>query len=328
VLRARRNPGLRALADVAGLAAEPSSYHLGFVLGPRINAGGRVGDSGLGARLLTVTCDLEARRIAEELERHNRARKALEAEMVEEALAAAEQGLDAEPGAALLMVQSEAWHKGLIGLVASRLTERFRRPALAIAWERDGLGTGSARSIAGADIGSAVRAAVEAGLLVKGGGHAMAAGLTVERARVDELRDALETALRPGVQAANALPTLGIDGALSGTAATVELMALLDRAGPYGAGNPRPRFAFAEHRCTFVKPVGQGHLRCRLTGPDGARLDAIAFRAAESDLGALLTAPGRERLHLAGHLSRNAWGGREKIELVIEDAADPAAQGP
>ncbi len=323
VLHARRNIGLRALADVSGLSSEPTSYHLGYVLGPRINAGGRIGNASLGARLLTAGDDLEARAIADELEQLNKSRKALEADMIEEAMAAADRRLEQEPDAPITLVDSEQWHKGLVGLIASRLVERYQRPALAITWDQGTRGTGSARSIAGVDLGSAVRAAVEAGILIKGGGHAMAAGLTVERTRFDELRNALDTALQSDVLAARQLPTLEIDATLSGGGATRELMELLDKAGPFGSGNPEPRFVFAGHRCGFSKTVGNGHVRCQLTGPDGVRLDAIAFRAADTEVGALLSARGRGLLHVVGHLRRNTWGGREKIELIVEDAADP-----
>ncbi len=323
VLHARRNIGLRALADVSGLSSEPTSYHLGYVLGPRINAGGRIGNASLGARLLTAGDDLEARGIADELEQLNKARKALEADMIEEAMAAADRRLEQEPDAPITLVDSEQWHKGLVGLIASRLVERYQRPALAITWDQGTRGTGSARSIAGVDLGTAVRAAVEAGILIKGGGHAMAAGLTVERTRFDELESALCSALQSDVLAARQLPTLEIDATLSGGGATRELMELLDKAGPFGSGNPEPRFVFAGHRCGFSKTVGSGHVRCQLTGPDGVRLDAIAFRAADTEIGALLSARGRGLLHVVGHLRRNTWGGREKIELIVEDVADP-----
>lgn len=323
VLHARRNIGLRALADVSGLSSEPTSYHLGYVLGPRINAGGRIGNACLGARLLTACDDLEARGIADELEQLNKARKALEADMIEEAMAAADRRLEEEPDAPITLVDSEQWHKGLVGLIASRLVERYQRPALAITWDQGTRGTGSARSIAGVDLGSAVRAAVEAGILIKGGGHAMAAGLTVERTRFDELKRTLDAALQSDVLAARQLPTLEIDATLSGGGATRELMELLDKAGPFGSGNPEPCFVFAGHRCGFSKTVGNGHVRCQLTGPDGVRLDAIAFRAADTEVGALLSARGRGLLHVVGHLRRNTWGGREKIELIVEDVADP-----
>ena len=186
-MRQRRNTGLRALADAAGLAVPPTPYHLGFVLGPRINAGGRIGDAALGARLLATDDEMEAARIAVLLDKLNRERKAIEAHMLEEAVADAERLVEADADLPLLLVAGEGWHKGVVGLVASRLIERFRRPACVIAWEETGRGTGSLRSIDGVDIGAAVRAAVAAGHLVKGGGHAMAAGLTVERGRLDAL---------------------------------------------------------------------------------------------------------------------------------------------
>ena len=323
VMRHRRNAGLRALGDVAGLTAAPNAYHLGFVLGPRINAGGRIGDAGLGARLLATTDDIEAARIAETLDGLNRERKAIEAATLEEAMALADQAVSDAPETPLIAVASPEWHKGLIGLVASRLAERFARPALVVTWQDGAAGTGSARSVAGVDIGTAVRAAEAQGLLVKGGGHKMAAGLTVARDRFEDLRSFLETQLAPSVAAAESERELAIDGALMPAGATPELMAQLDKAGPYGNGNPAPRFAFAAHRCTFAKVVGDAHVRCTLSGGDGGRLQAIAFRSAETEVGRLLLDSGATPLHVAGHLTRNHWGGRETIELVIEDVADP-----
>ncbi len=327
VLRRRSNLGLRALADAAGLAGEATSYHLGFVLGPRINAGGRLSDAGLGTRLLLSEDEVEAAELAQVLDQLNRERRAREAQMCEEAVAQAERTLEADPDAPLLLCGSEAWHKGVIGLVASRLAERFGRPAIALAWEDGTKGTGSARSVAGVDIGSAVRAAVEEGLLIKGGGHAMAAGLTLARDRAEAFERFISEHVADAVAARRATSELALDGALMPTGITPELMDILDKAGPYGVGNPQPRFALAAHRCQFVKPVGEAHLRCVLAAGDGARLDAIAFRVVGTELGALLQKPGGLPLHFAGHLRRDTWGGRMRIEYVIEDVADPRSQG-
>lgn len=323
ILGSRRNVGLRALADAAGLDRPPSCYMLGFVLGPRINAGGRIGDAALGARLLATEDEMEAARIAVLLDKLNRERKAIEARMLEEAVAEAEQLLESDPDAPLLLLGSPAWHKGVVGLVASRLVERFGRPACAIAWDAAAEGTGSLRSIAGIDIGAAVRAAVAAGHLVKGGGHAMAAGLTVARDRLEDLRAFLDERLRASSALARERAGLDLDGALTAQGATDELMDLLERAGPFGAGNPQPRFAFPAHRVRYAKVVGEAHVRCALEAGDGSRLDAIAFRAANQPLGDLLLGSGGMPLHVAGTLRREAWNGREKIELAIEDAADP-----
>ncbi|MFZ4806827.1 MAG: single-stranded-DNA-specific exonuclease RecJ [Hyphomicrobiaceae bacterium] len=328
VMRQRHNIGLRALFDAAGLAQPPTPYTLGFVLGPRINAGGRIGDAGLGARLLTTDDEMEAARIAVVLDKLNRERKAIETEMLAEAVAEADARIaDADPP--LLVVASERWHKGVVGLVASRLVERFRRPACVIAWDDTGtgLGTGSLRSVSGVDIGAAVRAATSAGILVKGGGHAMAAGLTVARDRLDALSAFMTAEVSDAAGQARVAAGLEIDGALTPAAVTQDLMALLERAGPYGQGNPQPRFAFPAHRVRFCKLAGEAHVRCLLEAGDGSRLDAVAFRAVGQPLGDLLMGAGGMPLHIAGTLRRDQWGGRDRIELTIDDAADPRRQG-
>ncbi|MEW5963478.1 MAG: single-stranded-DNA-specific exonuclease RecJ [Pseudomonadota bacterium] len=332
VMRQRANTGLRALADAAGLDEPPSTYHLGYILGPRINAGGRIGDAALGARLLATGDEAEAARIAELLDRLNKERKAIENRILDEAIAEADRMIDATPDLPLLIVGSEAWHKGVVGLVASRLVERFRRPACVIAWDEAGeggerLGTASLRSVPGVDIGRAVRGGVAAGHLVKGGGHAMAAGLTVARGALAGLEAYLAAELAPSAGRARAEASLEIDGALTPHAVADELMGLIERAGPYGQGNPQPRFAFPAHRVKFAKVVGGAHLRCVLEAGDGSRIEAIAFRAADQPLGLLLQEAGGLPLHVAGHLRRDTWGGRNRVELVIEDAADPRRQG-
>ncbi len=326
VMHQRRNAGLRALFDVASLNTAPTPYALGFVLGPRINAGGRIGDAALGARLLATDDDTEAAKIAALLDKLNRERKALETQMLEEAIAEADRRITDAPELPMLITGSETWHKGVVGLVASRLVDRFRRPACAIAWEKSGEGTGSLRSVAGVDIGGAVRAAVAAGLLVKGGGHAMAAGLTVRKDKMPALDAFFAERLRTASTRAREQAGLDIDGALTPGGVNDALMDLIERVGPYGQGNPAPRFAFPAHRVKFAKVVGEAHIRCVLEAGDGSRLDAVAFRASGQPLGDLLTAPGGMPLHVAGTLKRDTWGGRQKIELTIEDAADPRRQ--
>ena len=326
IMRRRENTGLRALADAAGLDKPPTPYHLGFIIGPRINAGGRIGDAALGARLLSTDDEMEAARIAVLLDKLNRERKAIETRMLEEALAEADRIVDGDPDAALVLVGSEAWHKGVVGLVASRLVERFKRPSCVIAWDGRGEGTGSLRSVAGVDIGAAVRGAVAAGVLVKGGGHAMAAGLTLDRNRLEALRTHLDHALRDTSQRARAAAALDLDGALTPSAVGGDLLDLIDKAGPYGQGNPQPRFAFPAHRVRFAKVMGEAHVRCTLEAGDGSKLDAIAFRAVGQPLGDLLLGSGGLPLHVAGHLRRDSWGGRERTELMIEDAAAPRRQ--
>jgi single-stranded-DNA-specific exonuclease len=326
VMRGRRNVGLRALFDAAGLKQTPNTYHLGFVLGPRINAGGRIGDSALGAKLLSTSDEQEAARIATLLDRLNRERKAIETQMLEEALAEADAMLSGDPDAAIVMLGSSDWHKGVVGLVASRLTERFRRPSCVVAWGEDGTGTGSLRSVSGVDIGGAVRAAVAAGILVKGGGHAMAAGLTVERGRLEDLRGFINERLRAKAQAARDTASLEIDGALTPAAVTHDLIELLEKAGPYGQGNPQPKFAFPAHRVKFAKVVGEAHVRCALEAGDGGRLDAIAFRAVGQPVGELLLGAAGMPLHVVGTIRRDTWGGRDRLEVTIDDVADPRQQ--
>jgi single-stranded-DNA-specific exonuclease len=330
VMRARENVGLTALADAAGLTTPPTPYHLGFILGPRINAGGRIGNAALGATLLSTTNPVEAQKIAELLNRLNKERKDIETIMLEEALAIADRQMTDDPSRTMIVVASETWHKGIVGLVASRLVERFRRPACVIAWEaeasRSHEGTGSLRSIPGVDLGSAVRAAVAAGLLIKGGGHAMAAGLTVGRQNLAALEMHFLTQLGIATATANEAAGLDIDAALVASGATVELMDLIERVSPFGQGNPEARFVLPAHRVKFAKIVGDAHARVMLEGGDGARLDAIAFRAAGQPLGDLLMSAGGMPLHVAGHLRRDTWGGRDRAELQIEDAADPRRQ--
>jgi single-stranded-DNA-specific exonuclease len=326
VMHGRGNIGLTALFDAAGLNQAPTPYHLGFVLGPRINAGGRIGDSALGARLLAGHDETEAARIAQLLDKLNKERKAIETEMLAQAMLEAEQMLEADPALPVLVLGSKEWHKGVVGLVASRLTDRFRRPTCIISWDK-GVGTASLRSVSGVDIGSAVRAAVTAGHLVKGGGHAMAAGLTIEEPQLETLRGFLNDSLASAATEARASAGLDIDGALTASGVTDDLLQLIERAGPYGQGNPQPRFALPAHRVKFAKIVGDRHIRCSLEAGDGKRLDAVAFRAADQPLGDVLLGAGGMPLHIAGTLKRDTWGGREKIELTIDDAADPRHQG-
>ena len=314
VMRARENVGLTALADAAGLTAPPTPYHLGFILGPRINAGGRIGNAALGATLLSTSDAVEAQRIAELLNRLNKERKDIETLVLEEALAIADRQITDDPTRSIVIVASEAWHKGVVGLVASRLVERFRRPACVIAWEAGGSGprdgTGSLRSIPGVDLGSAIRAAVAEGLLLKGGGHAMAAGSDGQSAGPCCTRSiiCLEIFARQRPAVADAAG-LDIDAALVASGATPELMDLIERVSPFGQGNSEARFVLPAHRVKFGKIVGDAHIRVLLEGGDGARLDAIAFRAAGQPLGDLLDvccghAAARRRTSAARHLGR------------------------
>ena len=326
VMAMRGNPGIRHLLDIANVKSAPDSYHLGFIVGPRINAGGRIGDAALGALMLSTEDDEEAARIAGLLDGFNKARRELETGMLEEASALADQALEKEPDLPITIVGSKSWHKGLVGLLASRLKDKLNRPALAISWNEKGEGTGSARSVPGLDIGAAIRKAVEKGHLIKGGGHAMAAGLTVSAEKYGELEAFLQEFLRNDYLGARDSAELKIDGALTPRAANLELMAQLDRAGPYGPGNPSPRFVFPAQRCNYAKIVGDSHVSCSLTAGDGSKIDGIAFRAAETEVGRLLLESAGMPIHVAGQLKMNSWGGRERIQLVISDVADPRMQ--
>lgn len=326
VMRARDNVGLTALADAAGLSVAPTPYHLGFILGPRINAGGRIGNAALGATLLSISDPVEAQRIAETLHRLNKERKDIETAVLEEAMAIADRQVTDDPARAILVVGSDAWHKGVVGLVASRLVERFRRPACVIAWDATAMGTGSLRSVPGIDLGAAIRAAVSAGLLAKGGGHAMAAGLTVSRDSLAPLEAFLQNQLGSTSRGVTDVAHLDIDASLVASGATPELMDLIERVSPFGQGNSEARFALPAHRVKFGKIIADAHVRVILEGGDGSRVDGVAFRAVGQPLGDLLMSAGGMPLHVAGHLRRDTWGGRERIELQIEDAADPRRQ--
>ena len=316
VMARRANAGIAALADVARLDARPDSYHAGFVLGPRVNAGGRIGEAGLGVRLLTTNDAGEAAAVAARLDEYNRERQAVEAAVLEAAMADAE----ADQGS-VVMVAREGWHPGVIGIVAGRLRERFNRPACVVALDGN-LGKGSGRSVPGVALGPAVIAAHQAGLLVNGGGHAMAAGFTVEAARLAEFKDFLADHIARQTDGAAPVAELRLDGALSPAAATVELIETLDRVGPFGAGNARPRFALTGVRVVKSDIVGENHVRCFLAAPaGGTRLKSIAFRAAGTPLGAALLDTAGTTLHVAGHLGIDRWRGNNAAQLMIEDAA-------
>ena len=319
VMAKRRNTGIAALADIARIEARPEAYHAGFILGPRVNAGGRVGESGLGVRLLATEDPAEAASIAARLDDYNRERQAIEAVVLEAAMA---QGREqAASGAAVIMAVAEDWHPGVIGIVAGRLRERYNRPACVIALD-GAQGKGSGRSVPGVALGPAVIAAQQAGLLVNGGGHAMAAGFTVEVAKLGEFADFLAAHIIDQLDGAEPVAELGLDGALTPAAATVDLIELLEKIGPFGAGNARPRFAFPGVRIVKSDIVGTDHVRCFVAAPaGGTRLKAIAFRAAGTALGAALQDPSGASLDIAGHLQIDRWQGRETVQLVIEDAS-------
>lgn len=321
VMRARGRTGLAALFDAASLDGPPEAWHLGYLLGPRINAGGRIGDASLGARLLLTADSLEAVRIAAELDRLNRERQLIEAQAVADAEAAMDRLLSLDPDRPVLVAGSAEWHPGVVGLIASRLKERFGRPAFAFALRPDGTSTGSGRSVAGADLGAAVRGCVEAGLAAKGGGHAMAAGVTLKGQDLTRFEARLTECLAAAVAEARAADVLHIDGTLSAGGATAETVRLIQRAGPFGQGAPEPVFALANHRIVDAGVVGASHVRARLRSRDGQAIGAISFRSAQSPLGlALLNGIGRE-CHVAGTLSCDRWRGTERAQLRICDLA-------
>ena len=318
VMADRRNIGLVALADAARLVKPPTARDLGFALGPRINAGGRVGKSDLGVRLLTSTDPEEARTIAVELDRLNEERRAIEMLVAEQAGAAAE----TQSGAPLILVSGRGWHPGVIGIVASRLKERFGRPAIVVAEEQDGTGKGSGRSISGVDLGAAVLAAKDSGLLVAGGGHAMAAGLTVAPGGIEPLRAFLHERMAADVEAARGNRSLLLDALLAPGGVAAGLCDELDAAGPYGAGWPAPRVAAGPARLLRPGIVGNGHVRAVAIGDDGKSFKLIAFRAAETELGqALLASPADQRWWLAGTIKRDEWNGGTAAEMHLEDAS-------
>ncbi|WP_368517205.1 single-stranded-DNA-specific exonuclease RecJ [Rhizobium sp.] len=319
--RHQGNLGLAALFRKAGLNGPVTPYHFGFLIGPRINAGGRIGDAALGARLLTLAEGGEADTIAAKLDELNRERQAMEAAMLQEAEAEALAEYGNGDGASVIVTARENWHPGIVGLIASRLKDKFRRPAFAIAFDPMGKGTGSGRSINGFDMGRMVRAAVDAGLLVKGGGHAMAAGLTVERSNLGKLRAFFTEKAEKQVAGLVANETLKIDGALGASGATVELIDRLETAGPYGSGHPQPVFALPSHRLRDSRLVGQSHIKITLEAQDGGRVDGIAFRAAETPLGDLLMSSRGAQIHVAGTLGADHWQGSRRVQLRVTDAA-------
>jgi single-stranded-DNA-specific exonuclease len=318
VMRGRSRIGLAALMDATRMDGPPRPYHLGFVLGPRINAGGRIGEASLGARLLTLRDPIEAARIASQLDRLNAERQALEKITLEVAEAEAEAQFKRSNHLSCLVVGADDWHPGIVGLIASRLKEKFKIPSFAFAFMGEN-GTGSGRSLSGVDLGRAVRRAVDNGIAIKGGGHAMAAGATIARGGLDDFRAYMNDALENEVALARDGDALLIDAALTARGATLDLIRQIERAGPFGSGNPEPAFALAAHRIVDARVVGADHVRARLRAGDGASLDAIAFRAMGSELGKALLHGAGQSYHVAARLSINVFRGREAVETRIVD---------
>ncbi|HMT42650.1 single-stranded-DNA-specific exonuclease RecJ [Sphingorhabdus sp.] len=318
VMAARRNIGLNALAAAARLNRAPTCSDLGFALGPRINAGGRVGKSDLGVRLLTTTDPDEARLIAQELDRLNEERRAIEAQVQE----AAEAAMATQHNRAVALVSGEGWHPGVIGIVAGRIKEKFGKPAIVVAVDTDGTGKGSGRSINGVDLGAAIISAREAGLLVAGGGHAMAAGLTVEATKIDALSDWLDERLAGDVSRASSEKTLSVDAMVNPRGLSPMLVETLEAAGPYGTGWPGPRVVTGPVRIVKCDIVGKDHVRAIVSGDDGASFKAMAFRQGESALGQqLLHGERGQKYWLAGRARLDDWGSTPKAELHIDDIA-------
>ncbi len=320
-LRRRERAGHVSLMDVARLSGPPEAWHLGFLLGPRINAGGRIGRADLGVKLLLEDDPIEAAKIAGELDRLNQERQVIEQGTLAQAEAEASAALGIEEKGAVVVTAAEGWHPGVVGIVAGRLKEKFGRPAFAIAIEPGGIGTGSGRSIAGVDIGRAVRRAVSEGLLLKGGGHAMAAGVTLRKSALAELRAFLEATLGADVETARRSNGLMIDGAVTAAAANAELVAMIERAGPFGSGNPEPVIALPAHTVTYAEEMGQAHMRVRLKSADGSGLNAIAFRSAGQKLGIALRNSRGQRVHAAGTFALDRWQGEERVQFKLTDIA-------
>jgi single-stranded-DNA-specific exonuclease len=322
-LRRRDHVGHTALMDVARLNGPPEAWHLGFMLGPRINAGGRIGRADLGVRLLLEGDISEAARIAQELDRLNVERRIIEQAAEAQAEAEALASLGLEDKGSVIVTASEGWHPGVVGLVASRLKEKFARPAFAIALEPGGIGTGSGRSISGVDIGKVVRQAVTDGLLIKGGGHAMAAGVTLRKERLGEFRAYIDSALAADVGRSRNEKELFIDGAVTARGVTTDLVNTLNRAGPFGQGNPEPVIALPSHQLMYVDEVGQAHLRLRLKASDGAIVNGIAFRSIGQKLGNALQQQRGQLVHVAGSLTVDRYQGTERVQMRVIDVAVP-----
>jgi single-stranded-DNA-specific exonuclease len=317
VMARRQRPGLVALADVAGLDVPPTAYHLGYLLGPRVNAGGRIGKSDLGARLLATDDPHEAAALAEKLDHLNRERREIEARVRDAALEQAEARGTEGP---LAWAAGAGWHPGVVGIAAARMKEATNRPAVVIGIE-DGIGKGSARSVPGVDLGAAIHRVAAEGLLLRGGGHKMAAGLTVEEAMIEPAMARLAELLEKQGAGAGGPRDLRLDSVLMPGAATLELIERIEAAGPFGAAAPAPRFAFPDMAIQHVREVGQGHLKIGFGDGLGARLDGIAFGAMDGPMGAALMRHGGARFHLAGKLDLNIWKGRRTVQLRLDDAA-------
>jgi len=317
ILRLRKRPGLKALMDVSKINSPINEYHLGFMLGPRINAGGRIGMSDLGARLLSTASDSEAQVLAEKLEQLNQNRKNIESRVQDEALSQIEKiGVDHS----IIVASGDDWHPGVIGIVASRIKEKTNRPAFVVTFSGD-IGKGSGRSIPGIDLGSLIQKLVLEGLIEKGGGHTMAAGITLSRKQLTPAFERLTELINTRDITFQTTTDYYIDGLLMPNAATIELIDALDTAGPFGSGAPHPKYVFPNQSILFSKRVGIDHLKLTFGSNNKSKIEAICFRAFNSPLGEALENHSGKKFHLAGVLGKNTWQGRQTVQLTIEDAA-------
>jgi single-stranded-DNA-specific exonuclease len=314
IIAKQTNTGLKALLKTANIEEKIAAYHLGFILGPRINAGGRIGESDLGARLLSTHDPKTAETIAQRLETLNSERQTLESIMLEEATKQVEDnGLQQAP---VICVASPTWHMGIVGIIAGRLKDLYHRPCFVIAIDDQGIGKGSGRSIPGVDLGRLAHKACADGLLINGGGHPMAAGITLRHDKLDAFKAFLKTNVDPSTEP----PTISVHGALAVSGASLELIDLLDQLSPFGQENPSPNFVLTNVRVSYSSVVGNGHVRCILEGEDGYRIPAIAFREAENPLGQSLLSNDKGRpLHVLGTLKANHWQGQSSAQLLIKD---------
>lgn len=323
IMAERRNPGLKALSDIAGINEAPGTYHAGFLLGPRVNAGGRVGRSEAGTILLSTEDEQEAMTIASELNTYNAERQTIEAMVLEDAMNQVQSSIGAGGIVPPVIIAANAgWHPGVIGIVAGRLKEHFNRPTLVIAIDDNGEAKGSGRSIMGVDLGAAITAARQAEILTAGGGHAMAAGLGLRKENIDTLSDFLNERLKSNVDDAMKTLSLKLDGVLSLSAVEPSLVHLLDQIGPYGQGNAQPRFAFAQCYVSYAEIVGKDHVKVSFSGPDGSNVKGMAFRSADKPLGRLLLESRGKTVKIAGTVRNNYWNGRTSAEIFIDDAAE------
>ena len=318
VLSSNQNVGVKALSDVANTAPPYAAYHCGFVLGPRINAGGRIGRSDMGAELLSTENAQLAYSHAAELDRVNSERRGLQDRIQAEAIEAATQIAETD---SIIIVAMEGWHAGVIGIVAGRLKDRFDKPAIVIGIDDDGIGKGSGRSMTGVNLGEAISKAKDAGLLLSGGGHAMAGGLSLEYYKLEEFKQFMNAELQADVVKSRANLSLKIDALIAPTMASMATIETINHVGPYGAGNPQPMFALSDMRISYAERVRGGHVRCAFENSMGDRISGICFRADETGLSDVLLDPNAPRVHIAGRLKADSWKGRSRVDFQLVDMA-------